>query len=52
MPKPTQRKMEYRLKKLRKHKMIDLDKNILDEDNPIWIDMSESEFNDYLIKTP
>ena len=29
--------------------MMDIDKNILNEDNPIWIDMSESEFNDYLI---
>ena len=49
MRKPTQRKKEYRLKKLRKNKMMDLDKNILNEDNPIWIDMSESEFTDYLI---
>ena len=24
-------------------------KNIMNENDPIWIDMSESEFNDYLI---
>ena len=29
--------------------MIELDKNILNEDNPIWIDMAESEFTNYLI---
>jgi hypothetical protein len=26
-----------------------MQKNIMDENNPIWIDMAESEFTDYLI---
>jgi hypothetical protein len=26
-----------------------MQKNIMDENNPIWIDMTESEFTDYLI---